>query len=315
MTLGSADRLTHAVLGEISRAQDERTRELLMAMTRHMHEFVKEVSLTELEFQRVIKLIASLGQNTSASHNEVALAAGSLGVSALVCLLNNGDGGRLPTTANLMGPFWRKDAPFTEQGGSIVRGPTRGIPICVQLQVCDQIDAPIAGAEVEIWHCSSEGFYENQDPEQADMNLRGTFRSDQQGIVRFWSIKPSGYPIPVDGPVGDLIRALGRHNMRPAHIHALVNKSGYKTQFSQIYSADDPNVDSDVQFGVTERLKADYVLHQGASDKEDLPPNPWYSVEFKLVLEPGEKRLAPPPITGKAVGPKPRLVKLVRRSG
>lgn len=313
MPIKNSDELTQAVLAEMARAQDERTRELLLAMTRHLHAFVKDVALTEAEFQKILRLIASLGQSTSPSHNEVALGAGSLGISALVCLINNANQGASQTTANLLGPFWRSDSPWTQQGGSIVRGPTEGVPISVQLQICDEKDQAVADAEVDIWHCSAEGFYENQDPTQADMNLRGKFKSDAQGFVRFWSIKPSGYPIPVNGPVGNLIRILGRHNMRPAHIHALVSKEGYKTQFSQIYSADDPNLETDVQFGVTDRLTAHYVLHHEPSSAPGQSATPWYSLDFKLVLMPGEKRYPPPPITARTQGPRPKLEVLSRR--
>src|SRR5205085_8459225 len=112
-----------------------------------------------------------------------------------------------------------------------------------------------------------DGFYENQDPAQPDMNLRGTFTTDAEGHVWFRSVKPAGYPIPVSGPVGELLRAQGRHNMRPAHIHFMIHKPGFKTQFSQVYSSDDPHIDSDVQFGVTEALVGHYVPH----DSEPAP--------------------------------------------
>jgi hydroxyquinol 1,2-dioxygenase len=113
---------------------------------------------------------------------------------------------------------------------------------------------PIAGAEVDIWHSSTEGFYENQDPVQADMNLRGKFTPTKDGHIAFRSIKPAGYPIPIDGPTGDLLRAQGRHNMRPAHLHFLIYKDGFKTLISQIYVPDDKFIDTDVQFGVTRRI-------------------------------------------------------------
>jgi catechol 1,2-dioxygenase len=162
---------------------------------------VRETALTEAEFRQICGLIARAGQLTTPSHNEVVLAAGSLGVSALVCLLNNGEGGQRETTANLMGPFWRKDAPATASGGSIVRSPTPGEPVFVTAWIRDEAGQPVADAEVDVWQASGEGYYENQDPAQADMNLRGKFTSDAQGCVHFRTVKPSGYPIPVDGPV------------------------------------------------------------------------------------------------------------------
>jgi catechol 1,2-dioxygenase len=297
----------------MGRAQDPRTRELLVGLVRHLHQWVSESHLSEAEFQQSLSWVARLGQATTASHNEVALAAGSLGVSALVCLLNNGADPEEGTTANLMGPFWRLNSPITPQGGSIVRGDTPGLPVFVQVQVLDESGQPVADAEVDVWHSSSEGFYENQDPAQVDMNLRGQFRSDEQGWVRFRTIKPCGYPIPVNGPVGALIRTLGRHNMRPAHIHFMVCKPGFKTQFSQLYSSDDPHLDTDVQFGVTPSLVVDYTWHdQGGAPDPDVKGQ-WYTMEHRLVIQAGESRKPAPPITGKANGERPMLEVLQRR--
>lgn len=304
--------LTAAVLSELDRADDARWRTIMQSAVRHLHGFVRDTALTEAEFQKVCAVIARLGQMTGPSHNEVVLAAGSLGISALVCLLNNGAGGSQPTTANLLGPFWREHSPPTANGASIVRSPTEGEPIFVSGWVHDPQGQPVVDAEVDVWHSSSEGFYENQDPGQADMNLRGRFTTDAHGGFRFRSIKPAGYPIPVSGPVGDLLRAQGRHNLRPAHIHFLIHKPGYKTQFSQIYSSDDPNLDSDVQFAVTRSLIGNYQRH----DTEPAPDldvkGPWYSLEQVFVIEPGEARWPRAPITEKAAGERPQLQVLER---
>ncbi len=156
-----------------------------------------------------MQYVARLGQKTDDKHNEVVLMSGSLGFSTLICLLNNGNKGQTETTANLLGPFWRMNSPRTENGASIVRSPTPGPALFVNCWVKDQTGKPIAGAEVDIWHSSPEGFYEQQDPKQAPMNLRGKFMTDAQGHFGFRSVKPAGYPIPVDGPVGDLVRATG----------------------------------------------------------------------------------------------------------
>ncbi|HET7525861.1 MAG TPA: dioxygenase [Burkholderiaceae bacterium] len=301
MLIGNADDVTAAVLAEAARTPDARTREILSAGIAHLHGFVRDARLTENEFRNLCNVIARLGQATNASHNEVMLAAGSLGVSSLVCLLNN-DAGATGTTANLMGPFWRQGTPRTESGGSIVRSPTPGDPVFVQAWVHDRDGHPVAGAEVDVWHASPEGYYENQDPQQADMNLRGRFTTDAAGRFAFRTVKPAGYPVPVDGPVGDLLRAQGRHNMRPAHLHFLIHKSGYKAQFSQVYSADDPNLDTDAQFGVTRALIAHYVAHDAvtaAAPDADVRGR-WYSLERHFVIEHGDATLPRPPITGKA---------------
>jgi len=306
--------LTAAVLAEAARAPDARLREILEAAIRHLHAFVREARLTEAEFQQICRAIAQAGQLTNASHNEVVLAAGSLGVSALVCLLNNSGATSPGTTANLMGPFWRQGAPITPQGGSIVRSPTPGEPIFVQAEVVDEAAQPVAGAEVDVWHASPEGFYENQDPGQADMNLRGRFLTDAAGRVAFRSIKPAGYPVPVTGPVGALLRAQGRHNMRPAHLHFLITKPGFKAQFSQVYSADDPYLETDVQFGVTQSLVATYQRHEGGTAPARDVTGPWFTLTQRFVLLPGAPDLPPPPITGKAVGPRPASTVLERRA-
>jgi hydroxyquinol 1,2-dioxygenase len=309
MIVDNEQDLTAAVMAEAARAPDARVRELLTLAVRHLHAFVREARLSENEFQQICRLVASAGQATTASHNEVVLAAGSLGVSALVCLLNNAAPGG-GTTANLMGPFWRQHSPRCAQGDSIVRSPTPGEPIFVEAFVVDGAGAAVAGAEVDVWHASPEGFYENQDPAQADMNLRGKFETDAAGRIAFRSVKPVGYPVPVNGPAGALLRAQGRHNMRPAHLHFLITKPGFKAQFSQVYSADDPHVDSDVQFGVTRALLAHYERHEpgaGLSPPAADLTGPWYTLRQRFVLQPGEPRLPPPPVTGKAEGARPVL--------
>jgi hydroxyquinol 1,2-dioxygenase len=314
MMIKTQQDVTAAVLAELDRAPRARFRQIMKAAVEHLHGFVRDARLTEAEFHQACALIARLGQLTTASHNEVVLAAGSLGISSLVCLLNNGDHGQTETTANLMGPFWRMNSPRTENGASIVRSPTPGAPIFVEAWVRDPQGRPVEGAEVDVWHTSAEGFYENQDPEQGDMNLRGKFSTDASGRIAFRSVKPAGYPIPLSGPVGALLRAQGRHNMRPAHIHFMIHKPGFKTQFSQVYSSDDPKLETDVQFGVTQALVGQYVLHAA---EEPAPAadiaGPWYSLSHHFVIEPGEARLPAPPITGKADGDRPRLEVLERR--
>jgi catechol 1,2-dioxygenase len=313
MIIRNQDDVTAAVLAELGRADDPRFREIMSAAVRHLHGFAREVRLTEPEFQQACAIIARLGQLTTPSHNEVVLAAGSLGLSSLVCLLNNGDNGQTETTANLLGPFWRLDAPRMANGDSIVRSPTKGLPLFVKAWVRDRTGRAVAGADVDVWHTSAEGFYENQDPGQADMNLRGMFVTDAEGKVEFRTVKPVGYPIPLSGPVGALLRAQGRHNMRPAHIHFMIVKPGYKTQFSQVYSSDDPNLDTDVQFAVTQTLVGQYVLHDGEPAPAADVAGPWYSLEYHFTIEPGESKLPRAPITGKAGGDRPQLEILERR--
>src|SRR6516225_3148096 len=221
--------VTNAVLAEVARAPNARFREIMSAFVRHMHDFAREARLTEEEFRAALDYIVALGKHSSESHNEAVLMAGSLGLSTLICLLNNGQQGTTETDQNLLGPFWRMHSPITPNGGSIVRSPTPGPALFVDAWFRDRDGREIAGAEVDVWHSSPEGLYENQDPIQADMNLRGKFFTDADGHISFRSVKPAGYPIPIDGPTGDLLRAQGRHNMRPAHLHFLACKDGFKT--------------------------------------------------------------------------------------
>jgi hydroxyquinol 1,2-dioxygenase len=306
MIIETEQDVTKAVLAEIQRAPNPRFREIMSAFVRHLHAFAREVKLTEEEFREAMAYIVKLGQHSNETHNEAVLISGSLGFSQLIVMLNNGDGGG-DTDASLLGPFWRMHSPATPNGGSIVRSPTPGQPLFVNARFVDQAGRPIAGAEVDIWHSSTEGFYENQDPVQADMNLRGKFTTDADGRIAFRSIKPAGYPIPIDGPTGDILRAQGRHNMRPAHLHFLATKAGFKTLISQIYVQDDKFLESDVQFGVTRRLIGNYVCHES-----ETPPAPdvkgsWYSLDYTFTMQHGATKLPRPPITGKARGERPKI--------
>jgi len=294
--------LTEAVLAETGRADDPRFREIVQALIRHLHDFAREVRLTEAEFDASINIVARLGQLTTPSHNEVRLMAGSLGLSTLVCLMNNGTEEQ-PTSANLLGPFWRAGSPVMRNGDSIVRSPTDGSPLYFTGTVVDTSGNPVAGAEVDVWHCAANGLYENQDPAQAEYNLRGKFRTDEAGGLSFRSILPSGYPIPLGGPVGDLLTALKRHPFRPAHVHALVYKPGYKTITSQIYSHDDPMLDTDAQFGVTGPLIASYVRHDDEPAPDPDVHEPWYSLDYTFTIEPGEAWLPTPPVSAKSETP------------
>jgi catechol 1,2-dioxygenase len=290
--------VTAAVLSELQRAPDARFKEVMSALVRHLHDFAREVKLTEEELRTAAGYVNAIGKASTDSHNEAILMSGSLGLSCLVCLLNNGNGGE--TDASMLGPFWRASSPPTPSGGSIVRSPTPGPALFVNAWFRDAAGRPIAGAEVDIWQSSPEGLYENQDPKQADMNLRGKFHTDAEGHVGFRSVKPAGYPIPIDGPVGDLLRAQGRHNMRPAHLHVLASRDGFKTLISQVYVPDDPYLETDVQFGVTRRLIGNYVGHDSEPAPESGTQGAWYSLDYNFVMEPGESKLPAAPITGKA---------------
>jgi protocatechuate 3,4-dioxygenase beta subunit len=291
MIIATEEDVTRAVLAEMHRTPNARTRELLTLLVKHLHAFVREAKLTEQEFQEAVALVNAIGKRTTPSHNEAMLLSGALGVSNLVCLLNNGAHGTRPTQANNLGPFYRAGAPLCVNGDSIVRSPTPGLPLTFNGTVQDEQGKAIAGAEVDVWQSSPKGLYENQDPAQAEMNLRGRFVTDSNGAFSFRSVKPAGYPVPTDGPTGVLLAAQKRHNMRPAHLHFLIYKPGFKTIASQVYDPDDPHLETDSQFGVTRALIGNFARSSSGG----------YELRFTFVLEPGDSWRPKAPITEKAL--------------
>ena len=295
MIIENQEMVTTAVLDELKRAPNARFREIMGALVHHLHDFARDVKLTEEEFHQACAYVNAIGQKTTKTHNEAVLMAGSLGFSSLICLLNNGNKGQSETSANMLGPFWRLNSPRVQNGGSIVFTPMPGPVLFVNAQVIDGAKKPIADAEVDVWQSSTEGLYDNQDPKLKGMNLRGKLTTDKDGRFRFRSILPAGYPIPIDGPVGELLAAQGRHNMRPAHLHFLIYKPGFKTLISQVYVKGAPYIDSDVQFGVTRALVGDYVRHTDKAPAPDVTGE-WYSLDYTFGMEQGEAKLPRAPI-------------------
>jgi len=287
--------VTDVVLDAMSRAPNLRLREVMAAFVRHMHDFAREVRLTEAEFELGLDVLNRIGQATNERHNEAVLFSDVIGFSTLVCLLNNGRNGATETAAALLGPFWRMHSPLTENGGSILRSPTPGPALFAHCRVVDPQGRPLPDVEVDVWQASPIGLYENQDPGQADMNLRGKFRTDADGRFSFRSVKPAGYPVPTHGPAGDLLKAQLRHPFRPAHLHFLSYRPGYKTLITQVFVDDDGHLDSDVVFGVTRALVGDFREGTGTPPAPDAEA-PWYRLDYEFVMEPGEAKLPVPPI-------------------
>jgi catechol 1,2-dioxygenase len=280
----------------MERTSDPRLREIMVSLVRHLHGFIRDIRLTEAEFREAAAILGEMGKLTTDTHNEIVLMAGSLGVSSLVCLLNNGDQGNTETAQSLLGPFWRLHSPRVENGGSIVRSDTPGAPLFVNGRVVDKAGNPVAEAEVDVWHASPVGLYENQDPGQAEMNLRGKFMTDADGRFWFRTVMMTGYPIPTGGVVGRLLALQNRHPCRPAHLHALIFKPGFKVLISQVYDPADPHIDSDVQFGVTRALIGDFVRHEEPHPTERDFSAPWYSLDYVYRMEAGDAVLPRPPI-------------------
>ena len=292
----SSDDVTSAVLEAMAQADNPRLREIAASFVRHMHAFAREVRLTEAEYDIGVDFLNRIGKATHNSHNEGILFADAIGFSTLVCLLNNGKAGATETAAALLGPFWRANSPRTENGGSIVRSQTPGPELFVACEIVDVAGKPLPNVEVDVWQSSPVGLYENQDDTQADMNLRGKFTTDAAGRLSFRSVKPAGYPVPTDGPVGEMLRAQNRHPYRPAHIHFLGFKPGYKTLITQVFVDDDEHLESDVVFGVTRALVGDYRRHdEGEPPATDVRAT-WYTLNYRFVMQTGEAILPKPPI-------------------
>jgi len=294
--IAGVDDVTPTVIAAMARTPNARVREIAEAFVRHMHAFAREVKLTEAEYDIGIDFLNRIGQATNDRHNEGILFADAIGFSTLVCLQNNGDKGATETTAALLGPFWRMHSPATANGASIVRSPTPGPELFVSCVLKDTKGAPIAGAEVDVWHSSPVGLYENQDEAQADMNLRGKIVTDAEGRFSFRSVKPAGYPVPTDGPVGDMLRAQRRHPYRPAHIHFLAHKDGFKTLITQVFVDDDKYLATDAVFGVTRHLVGDYRRHDQGTPPAAGVTAPWYTLDYTFVMEAGVAKLPIPPI-------------------
>jgi catechol 1,2-dioxygenase len=295
MIIDRQEQVTEAVLAAMAKAPDARLREIMASLVTHLHAFAREVKLTEPEWEKAVEFVTGLGQATNDTHNEVILASDTVGLSTLVCLLNNGDAGNTETAAALLGPFWRMNSPATKNGESIVRSPTPGPALFADCLVRNGAGEPLAGVKVDVWQASPAGMYENQDEAQADMNLRGQFITGKDGRFAFRSVKPAGYPVPVHGPVGGLLKAQKRHPYRPAHLHFLFHKKGYKTLITQIFVDDDKHLESDVVFGVTSPLVGGFQRGKGKAPAADVSGG-WYRLDHTFVMEPGKAVLPAPPI-------------------
>jgi catechol 1,2-dioxygenase len=275
------------VLASMARTPDARLRQVLSSLTTHLHQFVLENRVTEPEFERAVGFLVGLGQATGEKKNEVILASDLFGVSTLVALLNNPGTGGHDSDAALLGPFWRANAPLLDAGASIACASTKGEPLEVTGSVHDAGGRPLAGAEVDVWQASPVGLYENQDDSQPDMNLRGRFKTDAQGRYRFVTVFPAGYPVPTDGPCGELLRAQQRHPYRPAHLHFMVSQPGFKVLITQVFPDNAEYLDSDPVFGATASLVGHF--EPGGDGRPS-------QLQRDFVLQPGETVYPHPPI-------------------
>lgn len=295
MILENEAQVTDAVLEANAATPDRRLREVLDSLIRHAHAFLRETRPTEEEFHRGLQFLIEMGKQTTDTHNEVVLGSDVFGLSTLVGLLNNplAPGHTAPA---LLGPFWRSDAPRCAPGDNIARSNTPGAPLFVRGQVRDSGGNPVDGATVDVWQASPVGLYENEDPEQEDYNLRGVFQADGEGRFRFRTVKPAGYPVPLDGPVGRVLRAQRRHPYRPAHLHFMVSHPGFQTLITQVFPHDAEDLDRDVTFSVFNSLIGEFVRHDGGTPPASDVSAPWYTLDYDIVIEHGEQHFPTPPI-------------------
>ena len=265
-------------------ATDPRLAEIMRVVVRHLHEAVREASITGEEWMRGIEFLTATGKMCSEWRQEFILLSDALGVSMLVDAINHHrpEGS---TENTVLGPFYLPNAPRYPNGANISLD-GKGEPVLVKGRVLEEAGRPIAGATLDVWQANEDGFYDVQQKGiQPDFNLRGVFESDADGRYWFRSAKPRYYPIPDDGPVGQMLAALGRHPNRAAHLHFIVTAPGYETVVTHIFTPDCPYLAEDAVFGVKESLVADFVKIDDPvqAEKAGLQA-PFWQVEWDMIL-------------------------------
>jgi protocatechuate 3,4-dioxygenase beta subunit len=253
--------ITEAALDQMASTPDPRLKEIMAALTRHLHNFAREVDLTPDEWLEGIKFLTAVGQKCTAYRQEFILLSDTLGLSSLVNALHDRRATEAGTKSSLVGPFYRQDSPVLKLGDTIVTKPTNGLEVCLYGRVFNSAGDGVPHATVQVWQPDETGNYD----------LHGTFRTDAEGRFYLRTIAPLGYMIPMDGPVGDMIRAQKRHGYRPAHIHFIIGAPGYREVVTALYLQGDEHIDSDTVFGVTASLVTGVNSKDPASPIPNLP--------------------------------------------
>jgi len=277
--------ITQAVIERLTECRDPRFKEVMTSLVTHLHDFVREVKLTEPEWMTAIQFLTEVGRTCTEKRQEFILLSDTLGVSVLVITLNHpADEGNVEST--VMGPFYWENAPDLPLGSNLSVG-VKGEPTFYSGRVLSVDGKPLENALLDIWSGDGEGNYDMQIPGEAGMKARGRIRTDAQGRYRFRSIKPTFYPVPTDGPVGMMLRKMGRHPYRPGHIHMIVSAAGHSPVTTHLFVADSQYLDSDAVFGMKESLVAQFERHPaGAGPNGEQMDTPFYTVSYDFRLRP-----------------------------
>ncbi len=249
--------ITDAVIQRFSSATEPRIKEVCTSLVTHLHDFVRDVRPSYEEWEYAIDFLTRTGKICDGNRQEFILLSDTLGVSMLVDAVNNPTEGPV-TQSTVLGPFFVEDADEFELGANIAGG-MKGMPAYVSGAVSSEDGAPLVGATIDVWHSDDAGFYDVQQLEALGGNAgRGRFYADANGKFHFWTIKPTCYPVPTDGPVGEMLNAQGRHPWRPAHLHFMIQAPGHRKLVTHIFDRADKYLDSDAVFGVKDELVRDY---------------------------------------------------------
>jgi hydroxyquinol 1,2-dioxygenase len=279
---GIEEDLTRRVVESFAECDDERLKVVLTSLTRHLHAFAREVRLTQREWKIGIDFLTSVGAITDDRRQEFILLSDVLGMSMLTVAINQPAHPGV-TESTVFGPFFTEGAPHVELGGDISGGAV-GMPAWITGRVTDQDGNPVAGARTDVWESDDEGFYDVQYDDGRTAG-RGYLISDDDGGFRFWCVRPSPYPIPDDGPVGQLLRTVGRSPMRPAHLHFMVTAPGHHRVVTHYFVAGSPHLDDDAVFGVKDNLVVPFTKHDpGAAPDGRQLDEPWCAAHVDIVL-------------------------------
>ncbi|WP_299051942.1 dioxygenase [uncultured Nocardioides sp.] len=280
--------VTDKVLASFAGTPDPRHRELLEALVRHAHAFVRETRLTEPEWEAAVGFLTRCGHITDDRRQEFILLSDVLGLSMQTITVNEPDDTRA-TEQTVFGPFFAEGAPEIEVGGDAAQG-AAGQPCWVSGTVRDVDGTPVAGAVLDVWEADDDGMYDVQHGD-GRVSGRARLRSGDDGGYSFWCVTPTPYPIPHDGPVGDLLTAAGRSPMRASHLHFMVTAPGLHRLVTHIFVRGDAHQDSDAVFGVKESLVVDFTEHPAGEPAPDgtTPDVAWSQADFDIVLAPEER--------------------------